>query len=246
MRKIAAVYLLAENRLLREALIRLLGKRSEVCVVGANAYSPTVHREIIAARPQIILMDSSGLEPYRLTLTSALRMAVRNLRIVMVDMDADEQTLVCAIRAGVVGYVLKNASALEVTTAIRAVAAGRAVCPPSLCLALFRHVQQQETVQPSVAWTTDMGLSRREQETAELLRQRLTNKEIAVRLNLSEQTVKNHVHCILRKLGLANRFGIAELWENRQADAKPAGTGGLRANGPEEEQSGPQLMRAVG
>lgn len=215
MRKSAEVYLLAENRLLREALIRLLSKRSEVRVVGANAYSAMVHREIIAARPQIILMDSSGLESSRPTLISTLRTAIRTLRIVMVDMAPDEETFLGAIRAGVVGYVLKNASALEVASAIRAVAAGRAVCPPSLCMVLFRCVMQQPSVPRTVSWGSDLGLSRRQQETVDLLRQRLTNKEIALRLNLSEQTVKNHVHNILRKLGARNRFSIAELCENK-------------------------------
>lgn len=225
MRKTAAVYLLAENRLLREALIRLLSKRSEICVVGANSYSVTVHREIVAARPQIMLMDSSGLESSRLGLISSLRIAIRSLRVLMVDMDSDEQALLRAIRAGVVGYVLKNASALEVAAAIRAVAVGRAVCPPPLCMTLFRHIREQAPVQPSVTWGSDLGLSRREQETADLLRQRLTNKEIALSLNLSEQTVKNHVHCILRKLGVANRFGIAEFWESRQSVTKLSAVG---------------------
>ena len=145
MRKQCEVYLLAENRLLREALIRLLSKRREVSLVGANSYSATVQREIIAARPQIILMDSSGLESSRRTLIPALRSAIRALRIVMVDMEADEEIFLGAIRAGIVGYVLKNASALEVAEAIRSVAAGEATCPPSLCMALFRCVMEQTT-----------------------------------------------------------------------------------------------------
>ena len=209
MRKAAEVYLLAENRLLREALIRLLSKSDEVRVVGANAYSTTVHREIIAARPQIMLMDASGLESSRPTLISALRSAIRTVRIVMVDMDADEETFLGAVRAGVMGYVLKNASALEV-------AAGEAVCPPSLCMVLFRCIMQQTTALPAVGWGTDLGLSRREQETVGFLRLRLTNKEIALKLNLSEQTVKNHVHNILRKLGAPNRFSIAEFCDNKR------------------------------
>jgi DNA-binding NarL/FixJ family response regulator len=217
MRKCAEVYLLAENRLLREALIRLLSKRSEVSIVGANSYSPTVHREIIAARPQIILMDSCGLESSRPTLISALRSAIRALRVVMVDMEPDEDTFLSAIRAGVVGYVLKNASALEVAAAIRSVAAGEAVCPPLLCMVLFRSIMQQPPAVSTVGWASDLGLSRREQETAELLCHRLTNKEIALKLNLSEQTVKNHVHRILRKLGAPDRFSIAEFCENKQA-----------------------------
>ncbi len=216
------MYLLAENRLLREALIRLLSKRTEISIVGANDYSPSVHREVIAARPQIILMDSSGLESSRASLISTLKSALRSLRIVMVDMEADDETFLSAVRAGVVGYVLKNASALEVDDAIRAVAAGQAVCPPSLCMALFRSVMQQ-TASASLApsYGAELGLSRREQEMVELLRHRLTNKEIALKLNLSEQTVKNHVHRILRKLGAPNRFRVADFCENKLSDSPP-------------------------
>ena len=215
MRKPAAVYLLAENRLRREALIRLLSKRTEVRVVGADSYSAGVHRDIITARPQIVLMDSSGLESSRAMLISTLRSAIRTLRIVMVDMEADEATFLTAVRAGVVGYVLKNASALEVDDAIRAVASGNAVCPPSLCMALFRSVMQQATAPMVAHYSPDLGLSRREQEMVELLRLRLTNKEIALKLNLSEQTVKNHVHRILRKVGAPSRFRVADFCESR-------------------------------
>lgn len=215
MRKIPDVFLLAENRLLREALIRLLSKRNEVRIVGASTYSPSVHHEIIAAHPQIILLDSSGLAFSKSGLITTLRAAVRNLRIVMVDMDPDEEVFLGAIRAGVVGYILKDASALEVAATIRAVATGRAVCPPSLCMALFRCVGRQSPAPSVNSWRSDLGLSRREQETVELLQQRLTNKEIALRLNLSEQTVKNHVHHILRKVGAPNRFSVADFCQKR-------------------------------
>ena len=218
MRKIPEVFLLAENRLLREALIRLLSKRNEVNIVGANGYSPAVHHEIIAARPHIILLDSNGMESSRSPLIATLRSAIRELRIVMVDMEPDAQVFLSAIRAGVVGYVLKDASAVEVASAIRAVATGRAVCPPSLCMALFRCVMQQTSVSPVLTWGAGLGLSRREQQMAELLRQRLTNKEIASRLNLSEQTVKNHVHHVLRKIGAPNRFSVVELCQVKRAE----------------------------
>ncbi len=217
MRKTAEVFLLAENRLLREALIRLLSKGSEVRIVGANPYSPGIHHEIIAARPQIILLDSSGLAPSKSSLITALCSAIRNLRIVMVDMDPDEGTFLGAVRSGVMGYVLKDASALEVAATIRAVAGGKAVCPPSLCMSLFRCVMQQTSVAQTAHWGADLGLSRREQEMLELLRQRLTNKEIAMRLNLSEQTVKNHVHHILRKCGAPDRFTLVELCESKRS-----------------------------
>lgn len=221
MRKIVDVFLLAENRLLREALIRLLSKRTELRIVGANGYSPAVHHEIISARPQIILLDSDGLDVSRSSLIATLRSTIHDLRIVMVDMEADTELFLSAVRAGVVGYVLKDASAVEVSATIRAVAAGKAVCPPSLCMVLFRCIMQQTPVSPVLTWGANLGLSRREQQMVELLRQRLTNKEIATRLNLSEQTVKNHVHHVLRKIGAPNRFSIVERCQVKRSEHEP-------------------------
>jgi DNA-binding NarL/FixJ family response regulator len=123
-------------------------------------------------------------------------------------MDGNESTFLKAVREGIVGFVLKDASAAEVAAAIRGVAAGEAVCPAPLCMSLFRLVAQQMFASPSPSGTTDFGLSPREQQMVELLRERLTNKQIAARLSVSEQTVKNHVHNMLRKLGVPNRSAI--------------------------------------
>jgi DNA-binding NarL/FixJ family response regulator len=136
----------------------------------------------------------------------------------MIDMELDQRTFLRAVREGVVGYVLKDASAMEVAGMIRAVAAGEAVCPPSLSMALFHVVQ-------SCLFTgaTSRVLSRREQQLVTLLRERLTNKEIAARLNLSEQTVKNHVHRMLRKVGVPDRLAIVERYERESLGRGPAG-----------------------
>ncbi len=207
-KSVVDVFLLAENRLLREALVLLLPKK-DIRVVGASSYSPAAVDEIARRKPRVILLDSSGLLPSASVLCS-LRPAIPAAKIVMVDMDCDETTFLRAIREGVVGYVLKDASAGEVAATIRAVAGGEAVCPPLLSAALFRFVAQQSAISPSRA---DAGLSRREQQLVELLAERLTNKEIAAHLNLSEQTVKNHVHNILRKLGANDRVSVIEIFE---------------------------------
>jgi two-component system, NarL family, response regulator DevR len=211
MKKTTEVALLAESRLLREALIRLLGKKTEIRVVACHSYSPTVHELLIAAHPQIVLLDAIGLIFNDATLLCALRAAIPNLRIVMVDMDSDERTFLRAVRAGAVGYVLKDASATEVVSTIRAVAMGQAVCPPALSMTMFKSVAQQSSPHAGSP-ITNYGLSRRELQMVDLLRERLTNKEIAARLNLSEQTVKNHVHRILRKLGAESRLSIVARW----------------------------------
>src|ERR1700739_4754763 len=139
----AEVFLLAENRLLREALVPLPAKQSDIRGVGANPSSPAVHEEIIAAQPSIIVLDSSGLTFSNSSLISTLQAAIPGVRIVMVDMDPAETTFLKAVREGVVGYVLKDASAVEVASTIRAVATGEAVCPPSLSRALFRVAARQ-------------------------------------------------------------------------------------------------------
>jgi DNA-binding NarL/FixJ family response regulator len=210
---IAEVFLLAENRLLREALMRLLAKKNDIRVVGANPYSPAVHEEIIAAQPSIIVLDSSGLTFSNSSLISTLQAAIPGVRIVMVDMDSGETTFLKAVREGVVGYVLKDASAVEVAATIRAVATGEAVCPPAMSMALFRVAARRAIAPSTFSWGAELGLSRREQQLVELLRERLTNKEIAAQLNLSEQTVKNHVHNILRKVGASDRITIVERCE---------------------------------
>jgi len=214
MRKTPEVYLLAENRLLREALIRLLTKRKEVRIVGASGYSSDTLHEIVSARPQILLLDSHGLEFARSSLISTLRIAIPELRIVMVDMEPQKEVFLEAVRAGVVGYVVKDASTQEVAATIRAVAAGQAVCPPTLCMFLFHSIMEQGPIIQPVSGM-DFGLTRREQELAELVCRGLTNKEIAARLNLSEQTVKNHVHRMLRKIGVPDRLGVAEFFGTR-------------------------------
>jgi two-component system, NarL family, response regulator DevR len=205
---IAEVFLLAENRLLREALIRILAKKSDIRVVGAAPYSPATQEQIIAAHPSIVLLDSIGPVFSEIRLVATLHSAIPGVRIAMIDMELDHRTFLRAIREGVVGYILKDASAAEVAGMIRAIAAGEAVCPPLLSMALFNVVRCR-----LFPGATNSVLSRREQQLVVLLRERLTNKEIAVRLNLSEQTVKNHVHRMLRKVGVPDRLAIVERYE---------------------------------
>jgi len=131
------------------------------------------------------------------------------LRIVAFGMEDSEEAFLTAVRAGVVGYVLKDAYSSDVVEAVRLAAQGEAVCPPRLCLCLFAHFANQPTGMPKLRLRTRLPLTRREQELVPMIAQGLTNKEIAVQLSLSAQTVKNHVHRILQKAG-SNRLAVQE------------------------------------
>ena len=210
----AAVFLLAENRLLREALLRILSKKDDIHVVGAGSYGPDMSEQIFSAQANVVVLDSVAPVLAEQGVVRELHQLNPAIRVVMVGMEADEATFLRVIQAGAVGYILKDASAVEVARTIRAVAAGEAVCPAALSILLFEWVARHKVAIPSLHLRNRLGLSRREQQLVGLIHQGLTNKEMASRLNLSEQTVKNHVHRMLRKVGAPDRLSIVEVCRN--------------------------------
>jgi len=208
------VFLLAENRLLRDALVRLLSRKGDIRIVGSGQYSPQILQQILSADPSIVVLDSVSRALSQDRVVRRLREARPEIGVVMVGMEADEGVFLRLVQEGVLGYVLTDASAMEVGRAIRDVAAGEAVCPPSLSLALFRFAAQPQMSLPRISVKKSLDLSPRQQQLAGLIREGLSNKELAARLNLSEQTVKNHVHRMLRKVGAADRASMAELYRS--------------------------------
>lgn len=208
---VAAVFLLAQNRLLREALARILGKKNEIAVVGSSVFSANALDEVTKASPDVLVMDSFGVETAELGFLHELRSLLPGLKVVLIGMEPNEQVFLQAVREGVLGYVLEDASAIEVVNTVRAVANDEAVCPPRLCASLFRYVAQQRNNVPNFRVRLNLGLTNREQQLVLLIGRGLTNKEIASQLQLAEQTVRNHVHRMLRKVGARDRFAVVEL-----------------------------------
>ena len=207
------VYLLAENRLFREALTRILNKQTDIRVGGAAAFNPALLEPIVELKPDILLCDGTALSGLEEAFLPRLRKKLPSLKTVMIGMDAEPELFLRSVYQGAVGYVLKDASASEVATAVRAVINNEAFCPRILLRTLFEAAAQPRRVAtPTALVKRELGLSRREQQLIEIISEGLTNKEIAVRLNLSEQTVKNHVHRMLRKVGVTDRLMIVERW----------------------------------
>ncbi len=135
------------------------------------------------------------------------------MKIVLLGMEEDPEIFLQAVRAGISGYLLGDASAEETLTAVRRVAQGEAVCPPRLCLHLFQFVAR-EALKGSLVLNqrvcAKLGLTPRQQQLVAFLARGLTNKEIAANLNLSEFTVKNHVHRIMRQLNAESRYAAVQ------------------------------------
>ncbi len=177
---------------------------------SAPCTSEAVER-IEASDCDVLLVDPMNGDRSDLPFVQEVARAVPRLKLVLIDMIDDESTFLRAVRAGAVGYILQNASALDIVAAVRAVHQGEAVCPPKLCLSLFRQVARSRHPFPNLRTKVQTGLTRREQQLVPLIAQGYTNKEIASQLHLSEQTVKNHIHRILQRIGASDRLAVAEM-----------------------------------
>jgi DNA-binding NarL/FixJ family response regulator len=130
-------------------------------------------------------------------------------------MAQDEREFLQCVRAGISGYLLRDASSGEVLEGVQAVYAGEAVCPGALCAVLFRYFESDAASLPCASGRRRLGLSRRELQLIPLIAQGLTNKEIANHFSLSEQTVKNHLYRMKHKIGAEDRFEMVQLYRTQ-------------------------------
>jgi DNA-binding NarL/FixJ family response regulator len=205
------VYLVTSNRLLREALARLLSKKDDVEVCGVSPCLPEVSESLATLGADVLVLDAITAQVSEYALIREIAAQSPNLKVLLIDMEDDPDTFLKCVRAGAMGYLLKDASALDVISGVRCVAQGQAVCPPHMCTSLFRTVARQWTSFPSARMKIELGLTRRQQQLVPLIAQGFTNKEIACQLNISEQTVKNHIHQMLRRVGASDRLQVIDL-----------------------------------
>jgi DNA-binding NarL/FixJ family response regulator len=207
-----SVYLLAENRLLRDTLARLLRKRSEINVVGVGRSSELPKDEIFASNCDVVLMDSFENEGCSLFLEAFLEHD-SGLKVLLFGMNDDPETFVKAVHLGICGYLLKEASAAEIVAAVLAAAHGNATCPSSLCMALIQYLSKTRrgkvdaTEAPCASPKT---LTPRQLQLVRLVAEGLTNKEIAANLNLSQFTVKNHLRRVMRQVDAVSRHDAVD------------------------------------
>jgi DNA-binding NarL/FixJ family response regulator len=200
---VGKVYLIAEHRLLRETMLRLVTKKGDITVVGSDRYSDATVANVLASQCQIVLLDSLH-DNQPGSLIEELVASSPEIKIVLFGMDESPATFLQAIRLGICGYLLKDASAIEIVAAVRAVSQGHGVCPPQLCMTLFQFVFREFRQKPLLTYQearARFGLTTRQSQLVALVARGLTNKEIAASLNLSEFTVKNHLRRIMRGRG---------------------------------------------
>lgn len=203
------VLLVDDQKLMREGLRILLELEEDLTVVaeaGDGAAALTAYAE---SQPDVVLMDIRMPGMDGVETTWRLRQGWPQARVIILTTFDDDEYVFEGLRAGAMGYLLKDVSGRDLAQAIRSVAAGGALIEPSVA----RKVLSEFARLVPPARPLDAGLpeplTEREGQVLALLAQGLTNKEIALRLALAEGTVKNNVTVILQKLGVHDRTQAA-------------------------------------
>jgi len=131
------------------------------------------------------------------------------VKLIVMDLIPVQADMIEFVKAGVSGFLLKDATFNDFAGTIRSVAAGASVLPPSLTGSLFSQIIGRVTGEEKASLMESVRMTKREREVIDLIAEGLSNKEIAQRLSIATYTVKSHVHNILDKLALHTRLQVA-------------------------------------
>ncbi|HVD27687.1 MAG TPA: response regulator transcription factor [Mycobacteriales bacterium] len=203
------VLLVDDQALFREALAVLLEVRAEIEVVGEAADGAAALERSAALQPDVVLMDLHMPVLDGIAATRRLRVEQPEVRVLALTTFDDDEDVFAALRAGAVGYLLKDVTSDRLVEALLAAARGESVLQPSVAarvVARFAGMPDDAAPRPQ---PLVVPLSDRELEVLRLLGDGCSNREIATSLFLAEGTVKNHVTNVLAKLGARDRTQAA-------------------------------------
>jgi two-component system, NarL family, response regulator LiaR len=189
-----------DHSVVRQGLRMFLALDGELEVVGEAANGAEAVERARALRPDVVLMDLLMPVMDGIAATTAIRGELPDTEVVALTSVLEDASVVGAVRAGAIGYLLKDTQGDELCRAIKAAAAGQVQLAPQAAARLMREVRAPDSPE---------ALTDRETEVLLLVARGKANKEIAAALGIGEQTVKSHVSSILAKLGVQSRTQAA-------------------------------------
>jgi DNA-binding NarL/FixJ family response regulator len=200
------VFLLDDHDIVRKGVRALLESGDDVEIVGEASTIADARRLIPDLRPHVVVLDTQLPDGSGIELCRDLRALAPDARVLVLTSQDDEETIVAAMHAGAVGYVLKQVEGTSLLSAVRTIASGHSLVDPALARRMINWMEQTSDAPAELAGLTDQQL-----RILALLAEGLTNREIGTRLYLAEKTVKNHITRILAKLGVQRRTQAALL-----------------------------------
>lgn len=194
------ILLVDDHSVVRQGLRMFLSLDPELEVIGEAADGAEAIEAARRLQPDVVLMDLLMPVMDGITATGALRRELPDIEVIALTSVLEDTSVIGAVRAGAIGYLLKDTRADELCRAIKAAAGGQVQLSPQAAARLMREVRAPESPE---------ALTERETEVLQLLAQGKANKEIASSLTIGEKTVKTHVSNILAKLGVQSRTQAA-------------------------------------
>ena len=203
------VLIVDDQTLMRQGLQTLLEMQDDIRIVGQAGDGVDALAQADALKPDVVLMDVRMPRMDGVEATRQIRARLPATQVIILTTFDDDEYVFEGLRAGAMGYLLKDVSAETIADAIRRVARGEALIQPSIARKVVAEFTRFGTPtnrpQPPAQPSSPDALSEREMEILRLLAQGLSNREIADKLFITEGTVKNHVSNILAKLGVRDR-----------------------------------------
>jgi len=187
----------------------MLNEQPDIRAVSATGNGDAREKAQVI-KPQVVLLDLGLRSQNSLRIAETIRKKYPKAEIVVMDLIPAQAEIVEFVKAGVSGFILKDATIDDFLHTIRSVAKGKKVLPPPLTGSLFSHIVEY-AVQSGKAdrLMKAVKLTRREHEVVDLIARGMSNKEIAREINIALHTVKSHVHNTLEKLALHSRLELA-------------------------------------
>jgi DNA-binding NarL/FixJ family response regulator len=204
------ILLVDEHTMFREGLKTLLDAESDFDVVGEASTAQEAIEKVASLRPDLLLMDLSLPDSGGLEAIDEILAIDPDISVVILTVLETDENILDAIRAGAKGYVLKNMPVSSLLSSLRALQRGETALSRNMVTRVVEDYKRLSQ-RPEPEQEEFDSLTRRELEVLELLVQGDTNIEIANKLNISENTVKNHVHNLLKKLDVKTRIQAANL-----------------------------------
>ncbi|UJW35678.1 response regulator transcription factor [Saccharothrix sp. AJ9571] len=200
------VFLVDDHEVVRRGVAHLLEADADLEVVGEAGTAAQALARIPALRPDVAVLDVRLPDGNGVELCRDLRSRVPGLNCLMLTSFTDEQAMLDAILAGAGGYVIKDIDGLRLVSAVHDVGSGLSLLDNRAAAALMAKLRADVAADGPLATLSD-----RERELLGFISDGLTNRQIAVRMNLAEKTVKNYVSRLLTKLGMQRRTQAAVL-----------------------------------
>jgi two-component system NarL family response regulator len=217
------VLLIEDNRLLREGITAMLNDQPDIRAASSSGNGDALEKAK-KIKPHVVLLDLGLRSQNSLRIAEIIKKEYPKAEIVVMDLIPVQAEVVEFVKAGVAGFILKDATIDDFLHTIRSVAEGKKVLPPPLTGSLFSQIVEY-AVQSGKAdrLMKAVKLTKREHEIVNLISRGMSNKEIAAELNIAVHTVKSHVHNILEKLALHTRLEVASFALTEGMVRKPNG-----------------------